>query len=325
MSFGDQKDINSFKKGMDRFMRDPSLASAVTNNNDIVVGENRTVFQQLDAGKPVSRSVSHIQVGSFLSSKKSVTNGAEAASSLSAGKQEVAAKAAEMKDSWDANKADAIACLREAADNKGFAVASQISMGSVNDSGLGSLVTSNNSGSDFLGFEISKQDKKLDPEELKALIADTVMIAQSGGAEDTRVSSSFDEIAPKSDIAKLDEVGMEQLLTQDITDQPEYKEALDLGYALDEVSKNHMYVARNYNPTDVAENKYDSVDVDLAGQALQGIVAIKMGSDAAAANEAHFGADISDVSSKLARSGLVDDVPVYNPPQPSIDKVLGIG
>ncbi len=337
MSFNDQKDLDAFKKGMDSFMDNPSFKGheemqsldKVVPNNNIVVGEGRTVLQQLDAGNPVNRSVSSIQVTSLLSAKKSVTNGAQAAASLSAGKQEVAAKASAMKESWDSNKAEAKACLKEAAGEQGFdgdAVVEQVcpSSGS-NNSGLGSMVTAN-SPSSFAVFEPSKQDKKLKPEELKSLIENTVKIAQSGGAKDTRsqASNSLGDITPNSDIAKLNEEGMEQLLTQDIEDQPEYKEAMDINAALDDVANNHGYVVENYNPTDVAPNNYDAIDVDLTGQALQGIAAIKLGNGAVATNDAHFNADISDISSKMARAGLGDDAPVYKPPQNTLDRMLGL-
>ncbi len=337
MSFGDQKDIDAFKKGMDSFINDPSFTGReevqsldkVVPNNNIVVGEGKTVLQQLDAGNPVDRSVAHIQVGTFLSAKKTVTNGAQASASLSAGKQEVAAKAAAMKESWVSNKADAMACLKEAADEQGFDGASMVeqlaSSDSSNSSGLGSMVTAN-SPSASIGFEPSKQDKKLKPEEVKALIENTVKIAQSGGAKDTRsqASNSLGNITPKGDIAKLNEESMEQLLTQDIEDQPEYKAALDISAALDDVANNYVYVANNYNPTDVAESKYDSVDVNLTGQALQGIAAIKLGSSAVAANDAHFDVSVSDISSKMVRAGLGDDAPIYKPPQITLDRAIGI-
>ncbi len=325
---------NIFEKAMNSFTRDPalsergevqSLASVVPNNN-VVAGGNRTVFQQLDAGNNVNRSVANIQVGTSLSAKKAVTNGAEAAKSLSAGKQQVAATAAAMKSDWAENKAQAMACLKEAAENKGFdgdAVVAQICSSGGNDSGLGSMVTANNSGG-FMDFKPSKQDKNLKPEELKALMQDTVKIAQSSGTIDTRMSfGSGSAPALKGDIAKLDEGNMEKLLTQNITDQPEYEAVLNVGNALDEVAQNHGYVSNNYNPTDVADVKYDSTDVDLRGEALQGIVSMEID---AAVNDAYFDVSVSDISDRMSRVAMLgDNVPAYSPPQPAVDKVLGLG
>ncbi len=337
MSFDDRRDDNVFKKGIESFMHDPvlpkhgeetqNIADVVPNNN-IIVGENRTVFQQLDAGNNVSRSVSHIQITPSLSAKKAVTNGEQATNSLSAGKQEVTKITAAMRESWAQNKAQAIECLKEAANNRGFngdAVINQICSSGINENGLGSMVTANSTSSP-LEFGISKQDKKLKPEELKALIKDTVEVARSHATRDTRVNNVFSappqptSPPPSYDIAKLDEKAMEALLTEDLEDQPEYKAALNVEHALNEVAKNHQYVSRHYNPTDVAESEYDSIDVELAGQALRGISSIKIDSYTG------LGANTSDITSIINNLTIHSkSSPDYKPPEPMLYKTLGIG
>ncbi len=272
--------------------------------------QKRTIFQKLDAGNNVNRSVSNIKTNMSVDPNKTIKNGAEVSNSLVAGKEQVQDVKSSMEKTWSEAKGDAIECLKEAAINQNLDAG-----GVVNDicpsehptdkgaallagatdlatGGMGSLITAG-VGAAFISFEVSKQDKSLKPDQIKALIEDTMKIAQSGGPQDTRSGGGAADAPPqelKSDIAKLDYEGMKDLLEQNLDNQPEYQAALDVESDLNKVEENHMYSSRNYDPQNIDDSaQYDSIDVVLAGQSIGETKLF-------ASNDSFYSSSVSDIS-----------------------------
>ncbi|GEM_PF-4703391 len=300
------------------------------NNSLSATSTPKTVFQQLDAGRSgVNRSVAHIKTNQSFCAEKAVTNKQEASKSLSAGRQEVKTIKASMETDYKQAKAEAIACLKEAAGNQGLNgddVVAQICPSADSGGSSAALVSAAGAtlatggvasalGAACVAVEISKQDRRnLSPNQRESLIEDTVKIAQTKvqDSRDTMSMSDGGKVIPdNSNIAKLNVDGMKQLLEQKVEDQPEHIAASDLEHELKEVQNNHGYVAENYNPTDVAEEspQYDSGDVVLTGMGLQGIFTMKVENSSPAANTELE--NVSDVFAKLNKSNDQSTDPIY--------------
>lgn len=263
-------------------MSDPYCAAPQNGTGETLfpeIQDDRTVFQQLNEGTNVDYSVNIDTQSMMRSADKKIEDGAIVGDKRVMGQAEVEDKKNQMTEQWDSAKEQAIACLKEAAslqdldpdDVVGQIVPSETTTGKLGagiaigadaaTAGLGSFANVAGKAA-FVATEVGKAEKQnLSRDQIKSLIADATRIAQSGGAQDTRASASVSgggakdvaDTKPKADISKLNERGMEQLLTQNLEDQKEFK-ALDMTEKnLDIVENNHVKAAREYADTNLLE------------------------------------------------------------------------
>lgn len=308
--------------------------------------EHETVFDQLDSGTQKDRTVDIDTSGMMRSANNVVTDAPDLAAKRENGKVEVHEKMSEMKQDWDQAKKEAIECLKEAATNqgidpehavsqmvpneheKGKGAAAGVVVADAATAGLGSFITAS-SKVGFVAMEVGNDRKDLNLEQKRALIEEATRIAQSGGAQDTRMKeggtvASSSERAPKKDgewgIHNLDEHGMEGLLTQRLEDQPEFAELADVAQGLEDVTANHRFVADNYGKSNLipkaqnmvtdniltaqlkeAETPVDFSSVQIAAASMQGMARDTSGFDTSiqSANERFFSQNVSEISTKI--------------------------
>lgn len=262
----------------DPFCDAPQNASGGTLFPEIQ--DERTVFQQLNDGTKVDYSANIDPQSMFRTPEKEITDGAVVGNKRVMGECEVEDKKAQMTEQWDSAKEQAVACLKEAAalqglnpkDVVGQIVPQENSPGKLGagcamaadaaTAGLGSFANVAGKAA-FVATEVGKAEKhNLSRDQIKSLIADATRIAQSGGAQDTRASASVSggggakdvaDAKPQTDISKLNEKGMEQLLTQNLEDQKEYKALDTTENNLALVKDNHIKVANEYADTNLVQ------------------------------------------------------------------------
>ncbi len=123
----------------------------------------------------------------------------------------------------------------------------------------------------FVNQELSKADKKLSPEQQKALLEDTLKnLQQPSKPADTRMEASTSgaaavvDSAPESDVAwenmEIDDLAEFLAADSDGMDQPEMQELLQVEHELEEVLDNHQYVQEHYADIVTADKMYASAD-----------------------------------------------------------------
>lgn len=182
---------------------------------------------------------------------------------------EVQDKMEMISETWDAHQEVATEYLKEAATNLGHDpdhVASQFRpQDSASKAGAAAGVAAQaatGSGSLALQFagnvgqgatiaeSINEQRKDLTREQKKALIEEVCKIAQSKAPEGAKPSTSGGK--PSNDpediarrLANLSAAKMEKLLTQDVTQQPEFQALAQKEFEMEVVKDNHMYFAEH--------------------------------------------------------------------------------
>ncbi len=189
--------------------------------------------------------------------------------------------------------------------------------------GMGSIATMGKAAT--VAVVASKEDKKLSPDEQKALLEDTLKQLQSRSAstEDTRMSASTSGgggNAPLPDSKNeacwenCTADDLKELLASDVEDMPEWEALDEIEFSIDEAQENQRFVAENYGErgdliakaeaaaaggnSAVLQGQLDSAqvhvnagDAQLAGQSVSGFVMIKLPEDTVnqmAANGATF-------------------------------------
>ncbi len=124
----------------------------------------------------------------------------------------------------------------------------------------------------FVNQELSKADKKLSPEQQKALLEDTLKnLQQPSKPADTRMEASASGSAvaaiddtPESEVAwenmEIDDLAEFLAADSDGLDQPEMQELLLVEHELEEVLDNHQYVQEHYADVVTADKMYASAD-----------------------------------------------------------------
>ncbi|PCJ03166.1 MAG: hypothetical protein COB14_00080 [Alphaproteobacteria bacterium] len=170
----------------------------------------------------------------------------------------------------------------------------------------------------FVSQGVSQQDKKLTPNELKALAADSLARAASSGGNETAVDSNAGatirlDVGAKSKFA-FGEMSTEDYIMVAQTDVEKTPEIMALGNDLAAVKKVQATLGRLEDRKDVAfdlsDEKIDSISVELTGQGLQGISSYKM--DTLAANDAANEAVFSSVQD-MPKINADEDIAVFKP------------
>ncbi len=194
-------------------------------------------------------------------------------------------------------------------------------------SGMGSLATAPGKAA-YVSQELSKQDKKLSPDQQKALLEDMTknLQASRSAPSDTRAAGGGGPSVPVD--VPHERVAWENMESEDIKnllaadpegeDQPEMEILRDLEHAIEDVQDNHEFVANNYHAlgdifektealvetgqsnvakdqVDNAQVVADAADVDLASQSLNGIV--RLDTSAVTQSEVIM-ASVSEVATK---------------------------
>ncbi|MGH1456032.1 MAG: hypothetical protein ACRBDI_04570 [Alphaproteobacteria bacterium] len=202
-----------------------------------------------------------------------VKDGEKIAQRTDFAKQENDEQKETLKQDFKTDKAEAVACLKEAAVNNdcdpGAAVDTLVSTGgaatkveaagAILVGGAGSLATMG-AGAAVIAT-VSKEDQKLSPEKQKAVLEDTLKQLQTRSAsnEDTRMSASMSgggaSGAPmpdeKSDAhwENFDARDLEEFLATDVEDLPEMEALCKIECDIEEAQENQRYVAAHYGET----------------------------------------------------------------------------
>lgn len=252
----------------------PTFDTAVGDHDiiDAFMGAEQydnTVFQELNEGTKVDYSVEHIDTAKMQVDGNQKLDGAEAKAEMrETGINECQDKMAQMEKQWDQAQDQAVDCMREAIMNRyqvGESDANAIMQASFpaldGSSGMGSEVTALVGGSSPT-ITLSEKDLKKGEDEVRSLISDATRIAQSGGPEkramQATVSSSgmTDEQKEHQQqylVSKLSEQGMEQILTQKLEDQKEFKDVADKLDDLHDVRREHEVAAQVYGEKNVLD------------------------------------------------------------------------
>lgn len=261
---------------------------------------------------------------------KVVKDGEKVSQRTDFAKQENDEQKENLREDFETDKNVAVEALKEAAIESGVdpsvAVDTMVSGGESTKAtaasaifaeaatgGMGSLATAGKAAT--VTVVASKEDQKLSPDEQRALLEDTLRTLQSSSSQDdTRLAASTsggaanneDAPAPESD-AQWENItveDLEELLSSDVEDLPEWEALSEIENDIEEVLDNHRFVAANYSTTgdliakaeaaaesgqshvlkDELESSrvaVNSGDVEIAGAGLTGIVAMKVPDDVA--------------------------------------------
>ncbi len=203
--------------------------------------------------------------------------------------------------------------------------------------GLGSMVTAPGKAA-YVSQELSKEDKKLSPEQQKALLEDMSKNLQASRAApaDTRAEGGSAPSVPTD--TKAEEIAWENMEADDLKellaadpegeDQPELEQLMTLEEDLDEVLDNHRFVSEHYHEMGDLVQKgialeatdqshavketlneatvaVDAPAVELASQSLNGIV--RLDTNATTIDQVVF-ASVDDISTKVDDSKLDHDI-----------------
>lgn len=179
-----------------------------------------------------------------------------------------------LKQDFEADKAEAVECLKEAAISNQcspeVAVDTLVSKGDSSKAGaataifaeaatggMGSLATMGKGGA--VVVTASKEDQKLSPEKQEALLEDTLKQLQSRSAsdQDTRMSASANGGAgsapgpmpnghSEAHWENFDADDLEEFLATDVKKLPEWEDACKIEYDIGEAQKNQRFVAEHY-------------------------------------------------------------------------------
>jgi len=215
---------------------------------------------------------------------KVVTDGAKVSRQANMAMEETKEQIANFKQDWNQAKTEALGQFVESAKEMGINPLEAADQMIPSDSagkasammyiaaelvvGGGSFATAGKAF--FVNQELSKADKKLSPEQQKALLEDTLKnLQQPAKPADTRMEASTSgaapaavDDAPKSEIAwenmEIDDLA--EFLGADADEQPEMQALFQIEHELEEVLDNHQYVQEHYSDVVTADKMYASAD-----------------------------------------------------------------